>query len=238
MQQTSQADDPAGLLRRARRPRSRWRIGVGTAVVLVIAAAVVAVLLAGTRASGRTEVLAPTGGAGAAAGPPGAPASPGGSGSPAPSSSPGEVLYVHVAGAVAAPGLYLLDPSARVADALAAAGGFTEPAELAGVNLARRLVDGEQILVPERGAAAVPGGTGPAAAGGAAAGGTSSGGVVSLSTATAAQLEELPEIGPATAAKIVAYREEHGPFTSVDQLLEVPGVGEKTLEAFREQVAP
>lgn len=233
MQQTSQADDPAGLLRRARRPRSRWRIGVGTAVVLVIAAAVVAVLLAGTRASGRTEVLAPAGGAGAAAGPPGAPASPGGSGSPAPSSSPGEVLYVHVAGAVAAPGLYLLDPSARVADALAAAGGFTEPAERAGVNLARRLVDGEQILVPERGAAAVPGGTGPAAAGG-----TSSGGVVSLSTATAAQLEELPEIGPATAAKIVAYREEHGPFTSVDQLLEVPGVGEKTLEAFREQVAP
>lgn len=139
---------------------------------------------------------------------------------------------MHVAGAVAAPGLYLLDPGARVADALAAAGGFTEAAERAAVNLARRLVDGEQILVPERGVAALPGGTGPAAAAG------TTGGIVSLSTATAAQLEELPEIGPATAAKIVAYREEHGPFTSVDQLLEVPGVGEKTLEAFREQVAP
>ncbi|NRG39672.1 helix-hairpin-helix domain-containing protein [Rathayibacter sp. VKM Ac-2835] len=232
MQQTSQADDPAGLLRRPRRARSRWRIGVGAAMVLVIAAAVVAVLLAGTRASGRTEVLAPAGGAGAAAGPSGAPASAGATGSPAPSSSPGEVLFVHVAGAVAAPGLYLLDPGARVADALAAAGGFTEAAERAAVNLARRLVDGEQILVPERGVAALPGGTGPAAAAG------TTGGIVSLSTATAAQLEELPEIGPATAAKIVAYREEHGPFTSVDQLLEVPGVGEKTLEAFREQVAP
>jgi competence protein ComEA len=232
MQQTSHADDPAGLLRRPRRARSRWRIGVGAAMVLVIAAAVVAVLLAGTRASGRTEVLAPAGGAGAAAGPSGAPASAGATGSPAPSSSPGEVLYVHVAGAVAAPGLYLLDPGARVADALAAAGGFTEAAERAAVNLARRLVDGEQILVPERGVAALPGGTGPAAAAG------TTGGIVSLSTATAAQLEELPEIGPATAAKIVAYREEHGPFTSVDQLLEVPGVGEKTLEAFREQVAP
>ncbi|QHF24042.1 hypothetical protein GTU73_08480 [Rathayibacter sp. VKM Ac-2804] len=232
MQQTSPADDPAGLLRRPRRARSRWRIGAGAAMVLVIAAAVVAVLLAGTRASGRTEVLAPAGGAGAAAGPSGAPASAGATGSPAPSSSPGEVLYVHVAGAVAAPGLYLLDPGARVADALAAAGGFTEAAERAAVNLARRLVDGEQILVPERGVAALPGGTGPAAAAG------TTGGIVSLSTATAAQLEELPEIGPATAAKIVAYREEHGPFTSVDQLLEVPGVGEKTLEAFREQVAP
>lgn len=232
MQQTSQADDPAGVLRRPRRARSRWRIGVGAAMVLVIAAAVVAVLLAGTRASGRTEVLAPAGGV-TAAGPSGAPSSAGGNATPEPSSSPGEVLYVHVAGAVAAPGLYLLDPGARVADALAAAGGFTEPAERAAVNLARRLVDGEQILVPERGAAVVPGGTAPAAGGAAAAGG-----IVSLSTATAAQLEELPEIGPAMAAKIIAYREEHGPFTSVDQLLEVPGVGEKTLEAFREQVAP
>ncbi|MCJ1673058.1 MULTISPECIES: ComEA family DNA-binding protein [unclassified Rathayibacter] len=233
MQQTSQTDDPAGLLRRPRRARSRWRIGVGAAMVLVIAAAVVAVLLAGTRASGRTEVLAPAGGVTAAAGPSGAPSSTEGNATPAASSSPGEVLYVHVAGAVAAPGLYLLDPGARVADALAAAGGFTEPAERAAVNLARRLVDGEQILVPERGAAVAPGGTAPAAGGAAAAGG-----IVRLSTATAAQLEELPEIGPATAAKIVAYREEHGPFTSVDQLLEVPGVGEKTLEAFREQVAP
>lgn len=66
----------------------------------------------------------------------------------------------------------------------------------------------------------------------------SAGSLVSLSTATAAQLEELPEIGPATAAKIVAHREANGPFTSVDQLLEVPGIGEKTLEAFRDLVAP
>jgi len=228
MQQATQDDDPAGLLRRPRRERSRWRIGVGAAVVLVIGAAVVAVLLAGMRAGGRTEVLEPAGAPAASVDGSAPPGSAGGTGVPVPSGSAGGTLYVHVAGAVAAPGLYLLDPGARVADALAAAGGFTEPAERAAVNLARRLVDGEQILVPEQGAAVAPVGSGPAAVGG----------VVSLSTATAAQLEELPEIGPATAAKIVAYREEHGPFTSVDQLLEVPGVGEKTLEAFREQVAP
>ncbi|WP_068213823.1 ComEA family DNA-binding protein, partial [Rathayibacter tanaceti] len=142
-----------------------------------------------------------------------------------------ESLYVHVAGEVAAPGLYLLSPGARVADAVAAAGGFRESAERAAVNLARKLVDGEQIVVPAAGAP-------PAASGGAASGDSAAGSVLSLSTATAAQLEELPEVGPSTAAKIVAYREENGPFTSVDQLLEVPGIGEKTLEAFRDQVAP
>ncbi|KQQ00955.1 hypothetical protein ASG06_15945 [Rathayibacter sp. Leaf185] len=199
-------------MRRPRRTRPRWRVGLGAAVVLVIAAAVVAVLLAGAQAAGRTRVLPPAE-------------------SVAPTTAVSvEMVYVHVAGEVAEPGLYLLDTGARVADALAAAGGFTDVADRAAVNLARRLVDGEQLLVPAQGAAPV----GAPAAGGAPA----SGGVVSLSTATAAQLEELPEIGPSTAAKIVAYREANGPFTSVDQLLEVPGIGEKTLEAFRERVAP
>lgn len=215
----------SGLLLRPRRARPRWRVGVGAAVVLVIAAAVVAVLLAGAQASGRTRVVAPAVSAAAAT-------------SATSGSSPvseTEELYVHVAGEVGSPGLYLLAQGARVADALAAAGGFTDAAERAAVNLARKLVDGEQILVPARGAAPAAG-AGGAAGGPAAGGGASS--PVSLSTATAAQLEELPEVGPATAAKIVAYREENGPFTSVDQLLEVPGIGEKTLEAFRDLVAP
>ncbi|SMH35600.1 competence protein ComEA [Rathayibacter oskolensis] len=225
---------PPALVRRSRRSRPRWRLPLGAAVVLVLAAAVVAVLLAGAQASGRTRVLAPAEegstaaptvqGAGGESGD-GDGEGAGGEG------AEGEMLYVHVAGEVATPGLYLLDAGARVADALAAAGGFTDGAERAGVNLARRLVDGEQILVPAQGAApaagAVPGGAGAGA-----------GSVVSLSTATAAQLEELPEIGPSTAAKIIAYREANGPFTSVDQLLEVPGIGEKTLEAFRDMVAP
>jgi len=130
---------------------------------------------------------------------------------------------------VVSPGLYLLKDGARVADALAAAGGATETADPDAVNLARRVVDGEQLLVPAVGAV-------PAA--GAAPGAAAASDPVSLSTATAAQLEELPEVGPATAAKIVAYREANGPFSSVDQLLEVPGIGEKTLEAFRDQVGP
>ncbi|QHC59208.1 ComEA family DNA-binding protein [Rathayibacter sp. VKM Ac-2760] len=233
MRQITEDDDPEGLLRRPRRSRVRWRVGVGAAVVLVIAAAVVAVLLAGARAGGRTEVLAPVSGPSGSAVPSWAADAGGGPGTPPPSASTGVPLYVHVAGAVVTPGLYLLDPGARVTDALAAAGGFTETAERAAVNLARRVVDGEQILVPEQGAVSAPG-----AAGAGSTGSAPAGGVISLSTATAAQLEELTGIGPSTAAKIVAYREEHGPFTSVDQLLEVPGIGEKTLEAFREQVSP
>jgi len=215
--QQSDGSEELALLLRPRRPRARWRIGTGAAVVLVLAAAVIAVLLAGAQASGRTRVL------------PAVSAAQSGAPSAAPSSAASSSLYVHVAGEVASPGLYLLKDGARVADALAAAGGATESADPDAVNLARRVVDGEQLLVPAVGAV-------PAA--GAAPGAAAASGPVSLSTATAAQLEELPEVGPATAAKIVAYREANGPFSSVDQLLEVPGIGEKTLEAFRDQVGP
>ncbi|PWJ63287.1 competence protein ComEA [Rathayibacter iranicus] len=176
-------------------------------------AAVVAVLLAGARAGGHERTLEPA------------------VATSEPVAASAESLYVHVAGEVATPGLYVLSPGARVADALAAAGGFRESAERAAVNLARKVVDGEQIVVPAIGMA-------PAAAPGSASAGSAAGSVLSLTVATAAQLEDLPEIGPSTAAKIVAYREANGPFTSVDQLLEVPGIGEKTLSAFRDQVAP
>lgn len=214
--QTSDGTDDLALLLRPRRSRARWRMGMGAAVVLVLAAAVIAVLLAGAQASGRSRVLPVASSAGTA--PPSAAAT---TGPP--------TLYVHVAGEVVAPGLYLMKEGARVADALAAAGGLTEAAESDAVNLARRIVDGEQLIVPEVGAAPAPGAVPGAVAGS---------GPISLSTATAAQLEELPEVGPATAAKIIAYREANGPFASVDQLLEVPGIGEKTLEGFRDQVAP
>ncbi|PPG14257.1 competence protein ComEA [Rathayibacter sp. AY1E8] len=219
MPETSGTDDEQlTALLRPRRARPRWRVGVGAAVVLVIGAAVVAVLLAGARSSGHERVLEPA------------------VSTSVPAAAVVESLYVHVAGEVASPGLYVLSPEARVADAVAAAGGFQESAERAAVNLARRLVDGEQIVVPAVGAAPAAAGAAP---GGAAPGGASAAGsVLSLSTATAAQLEELPEIGPATAKKIVAHREANGPFSSVDQLLEVPGIGEKTLAAFRDQVAP
>jgi len=213
--QTSDGTDDVALLLRPRSPRARWRMGMGAAVVLVLAAAVIAVLLAGAQASGRTRLL-PV--ASPATAPPSAAAT---AGPP--------TLYVHVAGEVVAPGLYLMKEGARVADALAAAGGLTDAAQSDAVNLARRIVDGEQLIVPAVGAAPAPG---------ALPGAVPDSGPISLSTATAAQLEELPEVGPATAAKIISYREANGPFASVDQLLEVPGIGEKTLEGFRDRVAP
>ncbi|MBS0024676.1 ComEA family DNA-binding protein [Microbacterium paraoxydans] len=133
-------------------------------------------------------------------------------------------LYVHVLGAVERPGLYVVGADARLVDALAAAGGTTDMADLAAVNLARRVEDGEQIVVPAVGAT-VPG----AAA-------VPSDGRIDLNTADAAALETLPRIGPALAARIVTWREENGRFQSVDDLLAVPGIGEKLLAGLRDGV--
>ncbi|MCK8477813.1 helix-hairpin-helix domain-containing protein [Microbacterium aurugineum] len=132
-------------------------------------------------------------------------------------------LYVHVLGAVAAPGLYVLDPDARLVDALAAAGGTTDVADLAAVNLARPLEDGEQIIVPTVGAAAAESGAAPPGDD-----------RIDLNTADQAALETLPRIGPALAARIIAWREENGRFRSVDDLLAVPGIGEKLLAGIRD----
>lgn len=132
-------------------------------------------------------------------------------------------LYVHVLGAVERPGLYVLELDARLVDAVAAAGGTTEDADLAAVNLARVLDDGEQILVPARGAAADAPGAAP-----------SGDDRVDLNSADQAALETLPRIGPALAERIVAWREENGRFQSVDDLLAVPGIGEKLLEGIRD----
>lgn len=133
-------------------------------------------------------------------------------------------IYVHVLGAVERPGLYVLRADSRVVDALAAAGGSTDAADLAGVNLARRVEDGEQILVPVVGAVADP--SAP----------PSGDGTVDLNTADQAALEELPGIGPALAERIVAWREDNGRFRTVDDLLAVPGIGEKVVEGLRDGV--
>jgi competence protein ComEA len=143
-------------------------------------------------------------------------------------------VVVHVVGAVRRPGLYRLGQGARIADAVARAGGASRKADLAGVNLAAPLADGEQVVVPVRGAAAAGGG---GAAGGAAAAGASTG-PVHLSTATLEQLDSLPGVGPVTAQKILDYRDQHGAFTSVDELDAVPGIGPARLEQLRELVAP
>jgi competence protein ComEA len=143
-------------------------------------------------------------------------------------------VVVHVVGAVRRPGLYRLDQGARIADAVARAGGAGRKADLAAVNLAAPLADGEQVVVPVRGAAAASAG---AAAAGTAAPGASTG-PVHLSTATLEQLDALPGVGPVTAQKILDYREQHGAFTSVDELDAVPGIGPARMEQLRELVAP
>ena len=137
-----------------------------------------------------------------------------------PSSASAE-LVVDVAGKVRKPGIAVLPAGSRVVDALEAAGGARAGVDLTSLNLARSVVDGEQILV---GVAPVPGvaGTLTAPSTGAA--------LVSLNTADRATLETLPGVGPVTAESIIAWRTDNGGFTSVDELLEVDGIGEATLE--------
>jgi competence protein ComEA len=135
-------------------------------------------------------------------------------------------VTVDVAGKVRRPGIAVLDAGSRVVDALAAAGGARAGVNLMGLNLARVLVDGEQVVVGE------PPPVGAAAAATPPAGQPASGGpasLVNLNTATEAELDTLPQVGPVTAGSILAWRDEHGGFTSVDELLEVDGIGEVTL---------
>ncbi|HLM36559.1 MAG TPA: helix-hairpin-helix domain-containing protein [Gaiellaceae bacterium] len=145
---------------------------------------------------------------------------------------PAARVVVHVVGAVRRPGLYRLEQGSRIADAVARAGGATGKADLAQVNLAAPLTDGEQVVVPKRGAAgAVVTGAGSGGAGAVT-------GPVHLSTATLEQLDSLPGIGPVTAQKILDYRAKHGAFSSVDELDAVPGIGPSRMDQLRDLVAP
>jgi competence protein ComEA len=147
----------------------------------------------------------------------------------APATTLPAVLYAHAAGAVIEPGLYELAAGARVADLLAAAGGPSRDADLDRVNLAALVGDGERVYVPAEGEAADPLPSASAGSAGAPAG------PVDVNTADAATLESLPGIGPALAAAIVSFRDEHGPFATVDSLLEVPGIGPAKLDGLAEQ---
>ncbi|WP_245636019.1 ComEA family DNA-binding protein [Herbiconiux solani] len=246
----------------------RVRVGIGAAVVLVVVALVCSVLVTALSPVGATTVFGgppsgapgtssstPTSGAAAETTPrasdsaPSSDAEAGGAGAGgAGAGGTSATILVHVLGAVASPGVYELPEASRVIDAVAAAGGLAEAADQASVNLARVLVDGEQLRILAVGEVPPPivgagsgagtGGSGSASVGGTSgsAGGAGSAGaaaVVNLNAATELDLDGLPRIGPAMAARIIAWRADNGPFTSVDDLLQIPGIGDKTLESLR-----
>ncbi len=212
------------------RRRVRLRVGIGAAVVLAIAALVVAVLLSAMSQQG-SAVSLPTAAAS--------------SGAPAGVSSgaaAGPELMVHVLGAVRTPGLVSLAPGSRVIDAVAASGGLTDDADPGAVNLARPLADGEQLRIPKVGEAppaASADGSGGGSGGGSGTGGGSGGSVgalINLNTATQADLETLPRIGPALAQRILDWRTANGRFTAPTDLLQITGIGEKIFDALKDKV--
>lgn len=140
-----------------------------------------------------------------------------------PGSGAGRTITVHVSGAVQSPGVVRVPAGARVGEAIAAAGGALPDADLGRVNLAAPLADGQQLSVPRVSA-------------GGEAGAVAGDGRVRLNVAGVEELETLPGVGPVLAERIVAYREEHGPFAVVEDLLDVPGIGEGKLAALRDAV--
>jgi competence protein ComEA len=142
-------------------------------------------------------------------------------------------IVVHVVGAVQRPGVYSLAPGSRLDDAVRAAGGLTEEADASRINLADYARDAQQVYVPVKGETPPPGPT--TVAGGSVGAGNSEGarGLIPINTASAAQLEALPGIGPALAERIVAYREAHGPFRQPEEIMQVTGIGEARYEQIR-----
>jgi len=140
-------------------------------------------------------------------------------------------LVVHVAGAVASPGVYHLPAGSRIQDAITAAGGFLPEADQQALNLAAKLKDGQMIRALMLSESADTQSTQPESAPG-----VYSGGVINVNTATAEELETLPKIGPVLAQRIIEYRQANGPFTSLEQLLEVAGIGDEIYAAIKELV--
>lgn len=193
-----------------RRAAPRARLGIGAAIVLVLVALAVTVgigIWQGQSAPVEHVTATPQ--------------------ATEPATAAASDAYVHVSGAVRAPGLYVVGADARVIDAVSAAGGLADDADASAINLARPVTDGEQLVVPVE-SEAPP--AGPSAGSG------SAPGLVSVNTADAAALEELPGIGPALAARIIDWRDTEGPFATVDDLLAVSGIGPKVLESLRDLV--
>jgi competence protein ComEA len=206
---------------------ARVRVGVGAGVILLLVALVVAVVVTtvaprgGVRdlGVGSTGTASPSSGAvvgdaRASQGPP----------------TTASVLLVHVLGAVAKPGIVELRPGSRVVDAIASAGGLAADANAGGVNLARPVSDGEQIVVPREGESVAPAAAGPAP------GGAIAGSLVNVNAASAAELQALPRIGPALAQRIVDWREANGRFAAAADLMKVSGIGQTLFDAFKDLI--
>jgi competence protein ComEA len=142
-------------------------------------------------------------------------------------------VVVEVRGEVEAPGVFALSPGARLQDAIAAAGGLSREADLSTVNLARRLRDGELVVIL---ALPAPGSTPTILTAGAGDAAEDSRARININTATTKELEALPGVGEVTAARIAAYREQNGPFRSVDDLIHVQGISDRTIDEFRDLV--
>jgi competence protein ComEA len=151
----------------------------------------------------------------------------GGKGFSLDSGGSGGDVVVDVTGAVSRPGVYRLPAGARVTDAVERAGGVSAGALLEAINLAARLADGQQVVVPKRGPSGAP-----------VAGAASEEGPISLGTATVEQLDTIDGIGPVTAEDIIEYRDQHGGLSSVDQLDQVSGIGPATMESLRARLQP
>lgn len=190
--------------------RARLRVRLGAVAVLVLVGLGCAVLVSALGDHGSAAVVArPT--AAASAG-------------PSAGTSSGGQIFVHILGAVKQPGLYQLREGDRAVDAVAAAGGFAVAADQAQLNLARFLVDGEQIYVPAVGEMPA---TAPR---------TTAGGKVNINTADEPTLETLPRVGPAMAQRIIDWRTANGNFTTIDDLKSVTGIGDKTFEGLKDLV--
>lgn len=229
------AEVPEPVAQARWRPSTRSVLALG--VVLLIAAAVLGLRFwwavrssADPPSLPRPVATVPVGAQGIAnsAGPP----TSGGAGIPA-AGGAGGALLVHVVGQVRRPGVVRVPAGGRVEDAVRLAGGPAPGADLSLINLARPLIDGEQVRVLAKGETPSDAGSGPGGLGGSGGLAGGNGGRVSLNSADAAALDALPGVGPVLAARILAWRTEHGRFTTVDELGEVSGIGDRLLAQLR-----
>jgi competence protein ComEA len=223
--------------------RTRVRIGVGAATVLFLVGAAAAVLFSAMAPTGHSTEVGND--ADSYVG-----NNSGNEEDSEKSSEPGEglgddgnsiagpqssaTIFIHILGAVEKSGLYELRDGSRAVDAVAAAGGFTATADQSQLNLARFVTDGEQIIVPEIGAS--PPHAGGGSGNGLTGGGAAVPGKVNINTADATILETLPRIGPSMSARIISWRDINGRFTTIDDLLSVTGIGEKTFDGLKDLV--